>query len=56
MGPLNFRMPRCCQFKWGEMHKAFEREEAKRASMTDKKRKKALHKAEKEFKKLSLKD
>ena len=47
MSPLNNRMPRWLQFKWGEMHGAFERK---------KKRKKAEHKNEKMLKKLSLKD
>lgn len=56
MGPLNFRLPRSCQFKWGEMHKLFEQKRIERASMTDKERKKAERKTEKLFKKLSLKD
>lgn len=51
MGPLNFSLPRCCQVKWGEMDKIF-----KRASMTDKERKRAERKTEKMVKKLSLKD
>lgn len=57
MGPLNNRMPRWCQFKWGEMHGAFERKRSeKKASMSDKERKKAEHKNEKMLKKFSLKD
>lgn len=56
MGPLNNRMPRWCQFKWGEMHGAFERKRSEKTSMSDKERKKAEHKNEKMLKKLSLKD
>lgn len=56
MEPLNFRLPRWCQFKWGEMHKTFEQKRIEKASMTDKERKKAERKTEKMFKKLSLKD
>lgn len=57
MGPLNNRMPRWCQFKWGEMHGAFERKRSeKKTSMSDKERKKAEHKNEKMLKKFSLKD
>lgn len=56
MGPLNNRMPRWCQFKWGEMHGAFERKRSEKTSMSDKERKKAEHKNEKMLKKFSLKD